>query len=119
MWGALISSGQSSGGGSDYPFTGAVAKSRHWNVNGLTVIPEGALTVTIVHRGMNNATIKHGSGPDEILGPGLTHTFTAQQDTTTKKMQFCQQITLTPTGGDLIELTVSYTADSSVNPNSI
>ncbi len=107
------------GGGDDYPFSAAYAKTRHFRINSATVIPQGAMIITAINRGINDAIVKVGTGPDEALGPGLAYTYEAKQNTIDKKMELSKQITLTPATGEDIELFVAYPASSATDPNSI
>jgi hypothetical protein len=107
------------GGGSDYPFALAYAKTRQWRIAALTTIPQGAMVVTAINRGMADATIKIGTGADSPIGPGKSFQFIAQQNTVDKKWEVSKEITLTPAPGSDMEVYVSYPASSATDPNSL
>jgi hypothetical protein len=119
MWGAIISSGSSGGGSADYPFNPAFAKTRHFRVTSAKTIPEGAMIVNAVNRSLQDAVVQVGTGPTELIGPGMAYNYVAQQNTINKTMELSKAITLEAFNGGDLEVFVAYPASSSVNPDTI
>ncbi|HRG37183.1 MAG TPA: hypothetical protein PK289_01515 [Bacteroidia bacterium] len=122
LWGAIVPGfNAAGGGGGDTPFNNAFAKTRQWRVAAATTIPAGAMIVTIISRGMLDSTIKYGSGNPELLRPGGSYTYTAQQNPVSNTWELSKEIIVTPGIGigEDIEIMVSYPSNSAVNPDSI
>ncbi|MEI2693715.1 MAG: hypothetical protein V9E90_01465 [Saprospiraceae bacterium] len=107
------------GGGSDYPFSIANAKVRRWRITSAKTIPGGAMVVSAINRGIADATVKVGSGPVELMGPGMGYNFEAQQNTFDKTMELSTQTIFTPAAGQDMEIYVVYPQSSATDPNSL
>lgn len=121
MWGAIISNGQNGGGGgSDFPFDLAYAKTRRWRINEQAILPQGALIVSVLNTsGLNDATVEVSGGSPELLGPGMQYNFEAQHNTVNKTLEVSKQITITPASGEFLEVFIAYPSSSAIDPNTI
>lgn len=106
-------------GGGDYPFSLAYAKTRQFRITTAKTIPQGAMIVNAINRGTQDATVQVGSGPIELIGPGMAYNYIAQQNTIDKKMELSKAITLEAFSGNDLEVFVAFPASSAVDPNSI
>lgn len=107
------------GGGSDYPFATAYAKTRRWVATFQTTLPQGALIVDILNTGVGNATIEVGGGNQEILRSGMRYNFSSIQNTVDQKQEVSKDIIVNPASGEQIEIFIAYPASSAVNVDSL